>query len=55
MESFCQKIIDRVGEKPFIWGTYLIGFVASVGMSYGFAIWGEPRSYWFWHQVIGVM
>ncbi|NTG07241.1 hypothetical protein [Rhizobium rhizogenes] len=55
MERFCQLIINQIGEKPFVWTVYLTGLAISVGMSYGFALIGEPRSYWLWHTIFGAI
>jgi len=55
MDRLCQSVIDRIGEKPFVWSVYLTGLAISIGMSYGFALIGEPRSYWLWHTVLGVI
>ncbi len=55
MDRLCQRIIDRVGEKPFVWTVYLTALAISTGMSYGFALIGEPRSYWLWHSILGAI
>lgn len=33
----------------------VFGLVLSVAASYGMAMAGEPRAYWLWHTVLGVL
>lgn len=34
---------------------YTAGIAVALLMSYGFALIGEPTSYWFWHNIAGII
>lgn len=42
-------------ERIFTVSLYAVGISASLAMSYGFALLEEPRSYWLWHSMLGVL
>ncbi len=55
MKKLCQAIIDKIGWKPYIIVLDVLAIAIAFGMSYGFAVWGEPRSYWLWHTILGIV